>query len=268
MSEYPNDSLLTDVEWLVQHLSDPHLHILDVRASDPRLPIGYRMGHIPGALALDPVRDFFFSANGAPALGPPEQIARALGERGIANDSPVVIHDEWTGQPAAFSYWVLRYIGHTSVSILHGGWAKWRAAGGPITRDVPRATPVEYHPNVDQNARATAEWIMENASRPTVLLLDVRTPDEYNMGHIPGAVNLSYDLSLDLQTQTFKNADALRAQLQAAGVTPEKEIVTYCASGFRSSHMFATLQLLGYPHVRNYDGSMTDWYHIRRLPVE
>jgi thiosulfate/3-mercaptopyruvate sulfurtransferase len=268
MNEYPNGELLTDVEWLKQNLNDPHLRILDVRASDPRLPVGYRMGHISGALALDPTRAFFIFENGAFELASPEQLAQALGQRGISDDSPIVIYDEWTGQLAALTFWVLRYVGHTNVRILHGGWALWRASGGAITRDVPQVAPVEYRPHTNQGARATAEWIMENASRPNVLLLDVRTPDEYRMGHIPNAVNLSYDMSLDLRTQTFKDADVLKAQLQAAGVTPEKEIVTYCAAGSRSAHMFTTLQLLGYPRVRNYDGSMTDWYHVRRLPIE
>ncbi len=268
MNEYPNGELLADAEWLKQNLNDPNLRILDVRASDPRLPVGYRMGHIPGALGLDPTRAFFIFENGAPDLASPKQIAQALGQRGISDDSPIVVYDEWTGQLATLTFWVLRYVGHKNVQILHGGWAKWRASGGPTTRDVPHVAPVEYRPNTNRDARATAEWIMENSARPNVLLLDVRTPDEYNMGHIPNAVNLSYDTSLDLRTQTFKDADVLRAQLQAAGVTPDKEIVTYCASGSRSSHMFVALQLLGYPHVRNYDGSMTDWYHTRRLPIE
>jgi thiosulfate/3-mercaptopyruvate sulfurtransferase len=268
MSAYPNGGLLIDSDWLKQNLNDSHIRILDVRASDPRLPVGYRMGHIPGALALDPTRTFFVFENRAPDLASPERIAQALGQRGISSDSPIVVYDEWTGQLATMTFWVLRYIGHANVRILHGGWAQWRASGGPTTRDIPPVSPVEYRPHTNQDTRATAEWIMENAARADVLLLDVRTPDEYNMGHIPNAVNLSYDTSLDLRTQTFKDADVLRVQLQAAGVTPDKEIVTYCASGSRSSHMFVTLQLLGYPHVRNYDGSMADWYHVRRLPIE
>lgn len=268
MNEYPNGELLTDAEWLKLNLNDPHLRILDVRASDARLPVGYRMGHVPGAFALDPTRAFFIFGNGAPDLASPAQIAQALGQCGISEDSPIVIYDEWTGQLATMTFWVMRYVGHKNVRILHGGWAMWRASGGPITRDVPSVAPVEYRPRTDQDARATAEWILDNNARPNVLLLDVRTPDEYNMGHIPNAVNLPYDASLELRTQTFKDADALSAQLRAAGVTPDKEIVTYCQSGSRSSHMFVTLQLLGYPHVRNYDGSMTDWYRVRRLPLE
>ncbi len=268
INEYPNTALLLDAQSLAQNLNNSRLRILDVRASDPRLPIGYRMGHIPRALALDPSRGFFTLDNGAHSLASSEHIAQALGEQGIANDSPVVVYDEWTGQLAALTFWILRYVGHANVQILHGGWAAWRASGGPITRDVPAVEPAQYRPAIDPEARATAEWIVENASRPDVLLLDVRTPDEYNMGHIPGAVNLPYDTSLDLRTQKFKDADTLKSQLKAVGVTPDKQVVTYCAAGSRSAHMFTALQLLGYPHVRNYDGSMTDWFHVRGLPVE
>ena len=268
MAEYPNRELLVDVEWLRQHLDDPQFRILDVRASDPRLPIGYRMGHIPGALALDPTRDFFVFEHRAPRLATPEGIAQSLGKRGISNDTPIVIYDEWTGQLAALTFWILRFAGHRGASILHGGWAMWRNSGGPVTRDTPTIVSVEYQARPNEAARATAEWIQANAGHPDVLLLDTRTPDEFAMGHIPGAVNLSYDTALEMRTQTYKDAQQLRDSLTAVGATPDKEIVTYCAAGSRSAHMFTTLQLLGYPRVRNYDGSMTDWYQLRGLPLE
>lgn len=268
MNGYPNGTVLTEIEWLTQHFQDPKLVVLDVRASDPRLPVGYRMGHIPGAVALDPGSEFFVIANGAPTLVPPDKIGHPLGQRGITNDTSVVIYDEWTGQLAALTYWALRYIGHAKVSVLHGGWAAWRAAGNPTTRDLPAVTPTAYRPETNTATRATAEWIQQNTSRPDMMLLDVRTTDEFARGRIPNAVNLPYDVSLDVRTQTFKDEDTLRRQLESAGVTPEKEIVTYCAAGARSAHMFLTLQLLGYPRVRNYDGSMIDWYNVRHLPVE
>ena len=267
MSDYPAD-ILVEVEWLSHHLDDPQMRLLDVRAGDPRLPMGYRMGHIPQAVALDVGRDFFVFAHGARQLGEPAQIALALAQRGIANDTRVVIYDEWTGQLAAFTYWVLRYVGHRDIKILHGGWAAWQSSKGETTREAPQFAPGAYHARQDDNARATAEWIQANAERPDVLLLDARTEGEYAMGHIAGAVNLPFDFSLEMRTQTFRDAAALKAELEAVGATPDKEIVVYCASGARSSHMFTTLQLLGYPRIRNYDGSMTDWYEIRGLAVE
>lgn len=268
MSAYPNGKMLVEVDWLKQHLNEPNLRVLDVRTSDPRLPMGYRMGHVPGAIALDPTREFYARMPHGRDVAPTETIAQALGSRGISSDSTIVIYDEWTGQLAAMTFWILKMMGHRDLAILHGGWAMWQKSGGAVTNDVPQFAATTYRAEPNENLRATAEWIQANASRPDLVLLDVRSDGEYGMGHIPGAVNLSWDVALDPQTQTFRDPATLRKQLESVAATPDKEIVAYCASGARSSHMFATLQLLGYPRVRNYNGSMMDWMQMRGLPVE
>ncbi|MBI3912947.1 MAG: sulfurtransferase [Chloroflexi bacterium] len=266
--DYPNSNLLVEADWLKQHLTDVNLRLLDVRASDPRLPVGYRMGHIPGAIQLDPAREFFVMANRMRDLAPAEKIAQTLGARGIANDSAIVIYDEWTGTLATYAYWLLKYFGHRDVKILHGGWAAWKKAGGAMTADAPQFPATNYLPQPNAAVRATAEWIQANATRGDLFLLDTRSEGEYSGGHIPGAHNLPHDASLDLTTQTFKDAATLKAQLESVGATLDKEVVVYCASGARSSHMFAALQLLGYVRARNYDGSMMDWAQARGLPME
>jgi thiosulfate/3-mercaptopyruvate sulfurtransferase len=268
MSDYPNGKMLVEVDWLKQHLSDPKLRLLDVRTSDPRLPMGYRMGHIPGAIALDPAREFYILTPHGRDVAASEMIANALGSRSIANDSTIVIYDEWTGQLAAMTFWILSLTGHRDLYILHGGWSKWQKSGGAVTQQAPQFAVVEYRAERNEDLRATADWIQANQSRPDLLLLDVRSDGEYGMGHIPGAVNLSWDVTLDPQTQTFRDSATLRKQLETVGATPDKEIVAYCASGARSSHMFATMRLLGYPRIRNYNGSMMDWMQMRGLPVE
>lgn len=268
MSDYPNTQMLVDIDWLKQRLNDPNLRILDVRTSDPRLPMGYRMGHVPGAIALDPTREFYARMPHGRDVAPTEIIAQALGSHGVSHDTTVVIYDEWTGQLAAMTFWVLRMIGHRDLHILHGGWALWQKSGGAVKQNAPQLPAVEYRAELNENLRANADWIQANSSRPDMLLLDVRSDGEYGMGHIPGAVNLSWDSALDPQTQTFRDSATLRKQLESVGATPDKEIVAYCASGARSSHMFVTLQLLGYPRVRNYNGSMMDWVQTRGLPVE
>ena len=267
MRDYPAN-ILVEADWLKENLDDPHLKILDVRANDPRLPFGYRMGHIQHSIALDPTREFFVYSNGSADLAASETVANALCARGIANDSPIVIYDEWTGQLSAITFWVLQTIGHRAVKILHGGWAAWKNANGAVTRDAPTFAPQNYIAHSDDATRATAEWIQNNSARADLVLLDLRTPDEYRGGHIPDAVNLSYDTALDLRTQMFKDAATLRAQLESVGATPDKEIVAYCAAGARSAHSYTMLKVLGYPRVRNYDGSMNDWFRARGLPLE
>lgn len=269
MSDYPNNTLLVDTDWMNHHLNDhPNVRILDVRVTDPRLQVGYRMGHIPGAIAFDPSRELFIRTQHGRDVAAVEKIAESLGQRGISAESLIVIYDEWTGQLATMTFWVLRLLGHVNLRILHGGWALWQKSGGATSLDVPEFAPTSYHAQPNQNYRADADWIQANVSRPDVLLLDSRSTGEYEMGHIPGAVNLSWDLSLDPQMQNFKDPATLRAQLESVGATPEKEIIAYCATGARSSHMFTTLSLMGYSRIRNYDGSMMDWYQVRGLPVE
>jgi thiosulfate/3-mercaptopyruvate sulfurtransferase len=269
MSDYPNSQILVDVAWLNHHLVDhPQVRILDVRASDPRLPIGYRMGHIPHAMAFDPSQIFWTRTMNGRDLAPLAEIANELGKRGISNDSNVVIYDEWTGQLAAMAFWGFTLVGHQKIKILHGGWAAWQNAGGVVDQNTPSIAPTQYRIAQNANARATADWIRENSSRSEVLLLDTRSDGEYRMGHIPGAVNLPWDNMLDPRTQNFKDAATLRAQLESVGATPDKEIIAYCRTGARSSHMFTTLTLMGYPRIRNYDGSMVDWDQAHGLPVE
>lgn len=263
-----NDQAFVDSSWLQQHLNDTQIRIIDARASDPRLPVGYRMGHIPNAIQLDLGRDLYEFKGRLPELKAPEQMAQVLGERGIANNHSVVIYDEATGQLVATIYWVMKYLGHQDVRVLQGGWNAWRAAGAPVSKDTPNFPPVTFRAQTDEAQNATADWIQENLPQPDSVLLDVRSEGEFAMGHIPGAVNWSYDRALDMRTQTLKDADDLKRQLAAVGVTPDKQVVVYCQSGARSSHSYLVVKSLGFPRVRNYKGSMIDWYQLRGLPLE
>lgn len=263
-----SNSVMVLVEWLQAHLDDANLRVLDARVSDPRLPMGYRMSHIPGAVPFDLNRDMYEMVPGGPRMKSADAIAKMLGERGIATESTIVLYDENTGPLAGTVYWLLKYLGHADVRVLNGGWHAWTRANAPTTKDVPQHTPVPYSARVDESQHSTAEWILENSARADVLLFDTRMDSEYYMGHLPGAVNLSFDAAVDVATQALKEDAILRAQFENIGVTPDKEIVVYCGSGSRSAHTFMVLQALGYPRVRNYKGSMLDWAHHRGLPLE
>ncbi len=259
--------VLVDVKWLTEHIQDPHVRILDVRVSDPRLPMGYRMGHNPNAIPFDLGRDVYEMGHGLPKMKPPESIAATLAQRGISNDSQIVLYDESSGPLAGFVFWLLNYLGHDGVHVLNGGWHAWQQAKGPITRDVPSYPPASFQARTDPSRRVDADWVIQCDSNPNIVLLDARSDAEYYMGHIPHAVNLSFDAAIEYPTQRIKSADELRQQFESIGVTPDKEIVTYCGSGSRSAHSYLVLKSLGYPRVRNYDGSMMDWER-RGLPIE
>jgi thiosulfate/3-mercaptopyruvate sulfurtransferase len=230
--------------------------------------MGYRASHVPGAVPFDLNRDMYEMGPAGPRVKSFEKLASILGERGIANDSTIVLYDEGTGPLAGTAFWLLKYMGHADVRVLNGGWHAWQAAQAPVTREMPTPTPASYTAHVDENQHSTAEWIQENSAREDVLLLDTRMDSEYYMGHIPGAVNLSFDEAVDYRTQALKDETTLRARFEGVGATPDKEIVVYCGSGSRSAHSYLVLKSLGYPRVRNYKGSMQDWAHHRGLPLE
>lgn len=263
-----SDTALVSVAWLQEHLNDPQVRVLDARVSDPRLPMGYKASHIPGAVPFDLNRDMYEMAMGGPRMKALEDIAKILGERGIANASTIVLYDEGTGPLAGTVYWLLKYLGHQDVRVLNGGWHAWQQAHAPTAKDIPQVQPVSYTARVDENQHGTAEWIQENSAREDVVVLDTRTDSEYYMGHIPRAVNLSFDEAIDFPLQELRAESVLRAQFENVGATPDKEIVVYCGSGARSAHTYMVLQMLGYPRVRNYKGSMQDWAHRRGLPLE
>ncbi|TAH49760.1 MAG: sulfurtransferase [Chloroflexota bacterium] len=263
-----NSSVIVSVTWLQEHLNDPNVRIIDARVSDPRLPMGYRASHLPNAVPFDLNRDMYEMAPGGPRIRAFDAIAQTLGERGITNDSTLVLYDEGTGPLAGTTYWLLKYMGHDDVRVLNGGWHAWQLAGAPTTKEVPQFSPAPYTARVDENQHSTAEWIQENSARDDVVLLDTRTDSEYYMGHIPNAVNLSFDAAIDFQTQGLRDAQVLRQQFETVGVMSDKEIVVYCGSGSRSAHSYLVLKSLGYSRVRNYKGSMMDWAHRRGLPLE
>lgn len=262
------EPVIVSVDWLKENTSNPTVHPVDARVSDPRLPMGYRASHIPGAVPFDLNRDMYEMGPGGPRIKPFEAVAAILGERGIANDSTIVLYDEGTGPLTGTVYWLLKYMGHADVRVLNGGWHAWEQAHAPTTKQVPHFQPVTYTAHVDENQHSTAEWIQDNSARADLVLLDTRMDSEYYMGHIPGAVNLSFDEAVDYPTQGLKDEAVLRHQFENVGATPDKEIVVYCGSGSRSAHSYLVLKSLGYPRVRNYKGSMQDWAHRRGLPLE
>ncbi len=261
--------LLVSPVWLHERLGNPQLRILDVGVLMAGLPVGYPYGHIPGAVYLD-VRKFVSAVRGVPgALRPVPELAEVIGNLGIDRDMTVVIYDEGLGPIATQTFWALEFLGHRDVCILDGGIAAWKEAGLPVETDVNLPEPVAYVPTVCHDCGATAEWIQENIENPDVVLLDTRYPQEFSDGRIPGAVNRSWDDNLlHGKVPRLCSPPELAAAYRTLGVTPDKDIVCYCETGARSSHTYFVLRLMGYPRVRDYDGSWTEWHRVRGLPID
>lgn len=259
---------LVDPSWLIDHLSDSGLRLVDVRAELADMEIGYPWGHIPGALNLD-MRELFTEVDGVPGrLVSRSTAERLLGRLGLTRQTPVMVYDEGFGPLAAQFAWLLGYFGHEDVRVLEGGWEAWEEMSGTISTEIITPEPALYVAEPDGAMVATANWVAAHLSHPEVVLLDVRTEAEYRRGHLPGAINLPYeDVLVYDPAPALRPEDELRGHFTQAGVPPDKEIIVYCQTGARSAHTWLVLRHLGYRRVRNYEGSWAEWSRRPELPA-
>ena len=266
MSQYAEQHVLVDTQWLDEHLNDPKVRVIAAEAN-PQL---YNDAHIPGAVfwSLTDLLLPDFRTNFDPA-----SLEKLLSRSGISNDTTVIAYGSYPGT-SGWIFWLLKVFGHDFVRVLNGGYQKWMAENRPLTTELPIVTPTDYRAQVpNPSLRVSFQEVQASVDRSDCVLLDVRTPQEYTgewffdqppqgtqrAGHIPGAVHIDHLLTLN-QDGTFKSIDELQALYSSKGITPDKEIFPYCAIGGRSGYTWFVLKyLLGYPNVRNYDGSWNEW---------
>jgi thiosulfate/3-mercaptopyruvate sulfurtransferase len=195
--------------------------------------------------------------------------------RGVTPDRPVVVYEQDSGMRAARAFWLLEYLGHLAVSVLDGGFAAWRRAGLPVTTDAAPPVPSTWHGEPDPARLATWREVSERLGKPDTAIVDTRSDEEYygeavrakRGGAIPGAVHLEWKNNLT-PGGSYKPVGALREMYAALGVTPDREVVTYCQGGYRAAHSYLALRVLGFPRVRNYTGSWKEWGDREDLPLE
>jgi thiosulfate/3-mercaptopyruvate sulfurtransferase len=272
-------AVLVTTDWLAGHLGDAGLVVAEVDEN----PDLYDEGHIPGSVKLhwredlqDPVERDIVDR---------ETFERVLGERGIGNDTVVVLYGDKNNWFAAYAYWYLKVYGHADVRILDGGRQKWIDEGRALTTDVPSPAAESYSASDrDESIRAYRDQVREWIEGSGSALVDVRSPGEYagdliappgyeqegaqRAGHIPTAVSIPW-ASAVRDDGTFKSADELRELYGGKGVTEGKPVTAYCRIGERSAHTWFVLsELLGFEDVRNYDGSWTEWGNLVGVPIE
>jgi thiosulfate/3-mercaptopyruvate sulfurtransferase len=280
VAEYANPGVLVDTAWVADHLNDPNVRLVE---SNEDILL-YDTGHIPGAIKIDWVAD----------LNDPvtrdyldrERFEQLLGAKGISNDTTVVFYGDKNNWWATYAFWVFKLFGHKDARILNGGRAKWIAEGRELTREVPNYPAVTYRApeRDDRQIRAFRDQVMEHLKGANPTLVDVRSPQEFSGeklhmpeypqegtlrgGHIPGAQNIPWAQAANADG-TFKSRAELEELYQSKGITPDKDVIAYCRIGERSSHTwFVLTYLLGYPQVRNYDGSWTEWGNMVGVPIE
>jgi thiosulfate/3-mercaptopyruvate sulfurtransferase len=280
LAQYSKPELLVTTAWLAEHLNDPGLVIVE---SDEDVLL-YDTGHIPGAIKVDWHLDLNDQVTRDYVDG--QGFADLCSRNGISRDSTVVFYGDNFNWWAAYALWVFRLFGHPDVRLLNGGRMKWLQEGRDLTTDVPKPEPTDY-PVVERDdapIRAFRDDVLQHINKGGKLV-DVRSPGEYSGellhmpdypqegalrgGHIPGAASKPWKMAAN-DDGTFKDADALRAIYAGElGLSPDDDVVVYCRIGERSSHTWFVLQqLLGYPTVRHYDGSWTEWGNLVKAPIE
>ena len=277
---YVHPEILVSTEWVQEHLNDPKVRVVEVDY-DPTA--NYQLGHAPGAVLFDWRKDL--NAPVQRDIPSKHQLEELLGKAGISNDTRIVLYGDFNNWFAAYAFWDLQYYGVRNVVLMNGGRKKWIDEDRPLTKEIasfPKTTFRASEP--DESVRAYLKQTLDWYPNAKYGFVDVRSPKEFTGevlappeyptehaqrgGHIPGAVNIPWSQAVK-EDGTFKPYEELKKLYENQGVTPNREIVTYCRIGERSSFSWVVLKyLLGYPNVRNYDGSWTEWGNMVRNPIE
>jgi len=278
---YAHPEVLVSTDWVASHLDDPSVRLVE---SDEDALL-YATGHVPGAVEVDWTRD----------LNDPlrrdylddKRFAELMRRIGATPDTTLVFYGDKNNWWACYAYWVFQLFGHANARIMDGGRLKWEKEGRQMVRDAPSHAATDYpQPRRDDTRiRAFRDQVMKHVDSKGKLI-DVRSPAEYTGerlhmpeypnegalrgGHIPRAANVPWARAINPDDGTFKTADELKAIYEGeAKLQSGDDVVVYCRIGERSSHTwFVLTNLLGYPRVRNYDGSWTEWGNLVGAPIE
>ncbi len=276
---YYDPSVLVDTQWVADHLRDPQVRLVEVDVDTT----AYDTGHLPGAVGWNWRRDTqqLIRRDLPDAAG----VEALLSRSGIGPDTTVILYGDNHNWFATYAFWMLKLYGHADARVMNGGRKKWVDEGRPVSTDVTAYPATTYRAQTPvAGLRALRSLVENSVGQADWALVDVRSPKEYagellapeNLpqegaqrgGHIPGAANIPWGQAV-AEDGTFKPADALRTLYNGQGITADKHVITYCRIGERSSHSWFVLKyLLGYPDVRNYDGSWTEWGSLIGAPIE
>jgi thiosulfate/3-mercaptopyruvate sulfurtransferase len=279
MATYAHPEVLVSTEWVAEHLQDPNLRIVE---SDEDVLL-YTQGHVPGAVKIDwhtdlqdtVVRDYIGK----------DRFAQLCSSKGIANDTTVVFYGDKNNWWACYAFWVFKLYGHEKCLVMNGGRKRWELDQRPWSRDPEPTYPTTQYvaKDPDPSIRAFHDEVLKHA-RAAKPLVDVRSPGEYTGellhmpdypqegalrgGHIPGAVSIPWSKAA-AEDGTFKSAKELeQLYCKENGLSRRGRTIAYCRIGERSSHTWFVLKyLLGFGHVKNYDGSWTEWGNMVAMPI-
>ncbi len=275
-------STLIEASDLAALQNEPQLAVLDARFDLARPEWGaaeFAAGHIPGAQFVHLDRDLsgpIGPATGRHPLPDPAALAARLGALGVANSSQVIAYDQGNGMFAARVWWLLRWLGHTRVAVLNGGFAAWRAAGGAIESSVRATKPQAFVPRVAVGATVNAQEVDTLRTKPSELLVDARAADRFAgqnetidpvAGHVPGAVNHPFARNIGVDGRFLSREELRAAWLTTLGSRAPAAVVAMCGSGVTACHNLLALEHAGLPGARLYPGSWSEWIKDPSRPV-
>jgi thiosulfate/3-mercaptopyruvate sulfurtransferase len=283
---YAHPEVLVDTQWVADHLKDSEkVRIAEV---DYDRKSNYELGHIPGSVLIDWMQDVNDPVN-RNVLS--KQACEDLLQQkaGLDNDTTLILYGDFNNWFAAFAFWVFKYYGYKDVRLMNGGRKKWLVEDRPVNRDIPQYSKGNFKASdADKSIRVFLDYVkesLEKVRKDMVAMVDVRGPKEFTGeilapaeyptehaqrgGHIPGAKNIPWSQAINDNDGTFRSVDELKKLYESKGITPNTEVIAYCRIGERSSHTWFVLKyLLGYPNVKNYDGSWTEWGNMIANPIE
>jgi thiosulfate/3-mercaptopyruvate sulfurtransferase len=270
--------VLVSTDWVAQNLNDTAIRIVEVDVDTA----AYDQGHVPNAIAWNWTTELCDTL--VRDIIPPAKFEALMAKSGISNDTTVILYGDNNNWFAAWALWQMKVYGHQDVRIMNGGRKKWLAEGRELGNQTPAIPSASYRAGAaDLSIRAFLPEVQAAVKAGRAALVDVRSPAEFTGeilappglpetcqrgGHIPGAKSIPWGKACN-EDGTFKSPEDLRQLYDGAGVTPDRPVIAYCRIGERSSHTWFVLKhLLGYPDVKNYDGSWTEWGNLVGAPVE
>lgn len=271
--------------WSVEQVQRHLLNAAQSKVFEVSKTAKYQQGHLPKAQNI--WRPDYENANDYPyggMMAKREEMAHLLNQFGVSSTDTIILYDTKGSVDAMRVLWILTNYGHHNVIVMDGGKTAWEQAGFELTTTIvpspKNTTPYQFPHPPNQDRVAGIQDIQDALTDTNIILLDTREPEEFlgqpyeykgevinykpgafASGCIPGAVHLNWSSAVDLNTDhCFKSLEALRYNFEQKGITPDKQIITYCQSGVRSAHTtFVLTELLGFPNVKNYDGSWIEW---------
>jgi thiosulfate/3-mercaptopyruvate sulfurtransferase len=270
MPDFPELPRIIEDSDLLQSLGAPEIMLVDLGSA-----ARYAETHIPGARHVDVMRTHLANSPTPGLLPAKAELEQLFSEMGHNPDATYVVYDDEGGTSAGRFIWLLDVIGHPHWHYLNGGLTGWKAAGHALSSEIPQPTPIRAHLDIQQAPTASREYLESRLGAADMVVWDARSPAEYRGdtlraargGHVPGAINFEWNQGIDLQNHQRIRGN-IAELLARQGITPDKEVITHCHTHRRSGFTYMLARALGYPRIKAYAGSWSEWGNLPDTPCE